>query len=269
MESLAFLAAPLTACLLMVAILSYFGNHILSRGVIFVDIAVAQVAALGTMIGILFGAAEGSALSTAISLGFTLIIVSLFAVSKFQHKELSQEVIIGIIYCMAIAVAYLLVDSVEGGSNFLQKTFNGSILWVSWAENLKTVILFGAVAGIHFFIHPKTSLISQQQEDKLSGSQIKLLDLIFYITFGIIIVHAVRIGGIFLVFMYLIAPAAMASFLTESWKGRFIYSFIFGALGSITGVILSYHFNLPNGPMIVAILGVFLLIIVIVSNKWQ
>ena len=181
LETLIFLATPFSACVMLVLILGYFGNHILSRGVIFVDIAVAQVAALGTMIGILLGATEGSFVASLISLGFTLLIVSVFAISKFQHKELSQEVIIGIIYCIALAVAYLLVDVVPGGSNFVQKTFTGAIVWVTWNDLFKTGSLFAVIAVIHLLIYKKTLAITENRHFDMTPNTIRLFDLIFYV----------------------------------------------------------------------------------------
>ena len=267
MDTLSFLAAPFTACLLLVGILSYFGNHILTRGVIFVDIAVAQVAALGTMIGIVLGAAEGSFVSSAISLGFTILIVSAFALSKFKHKEVSQEVIIGIIYCVALAVAYLLVDSVEGGSNFVQKTFTGAILWVTWKTILWSFGLYVLIGVIHLFFYKRLIKISNGQRNDFKPSQLNLLELLFYISFGIVVVDAVKIGGIFVVFMFLIGPASISLFLTSKWSHRFIISWIVGIIGSAVGIFVSYNYNFPNGPTIVVTLGFMLILVAIVSMK--
>ena len=84
----------------------------------------------------------------------------------------------------------------------------------------------------------------------------KLYDLIFYMTFGIVIVEAVLIAGIFLVFILLIAPAASATLFCSSWKNRFILSWIIGVAGSVIGMIFSYYANISNGPAIVCILGI-------------
>lgn len=267
MDTISFLAPPLTASIILVGILSYFGNHILTRGVIFVDIAVAQVAALGTMIGILLGASEGSFASSAVSLIFTLLVVSVFAISKFQHKELSQEVIIGIIYCMALALAYLLIDRVPGGSNFVQKTFTGAILWVTWSDILHISILFFIVGLIQFFLLKKTIMISEGRGKELGSTSHKFIDIIFYISFGFIVVQAVKIGGIFVVFMFLIGPAATAVLLSSKWFMRFLLSFVIGILASIIGILVSYNYNFPNGPTIVCLLGIFLVLTAILSKK--
>ena len=269
MDTILFLTTPFIACILLVVVLSYFGNHILTREVIFVDIAVAQVAALGTMLGILIGAAEGSLSSSLVSLGFTLLIVSVFAISKFQNKELSQEVIIGIIYCMALAIVYFLIDAVPGGSNFVHKTFTGAILWVTWQDILRIFIIFTIIGIIHIFIYDKTIMVSEAKFGNLEPAKIHFYNLIFYITFGFVVVEAVKITGIFLVFMFLICPAAISVFFTNKWKQRIIISWIIGLLGSTIGLGISYHFNLPNGPTIVCILGIMLIIVALTARRQE
>jgi len=259
-ETLLFLAAPFTVCLLLVGILSYLGNHILSRGIIFIDIAVAQIAALGTMIGILCGLPDGSFGASLFSLGFTLVVVAIFALSKFEHSEISQEVIIGIIYGISLAVAMLLVDITPGGSNFIQETLTGNILWVTWRDVLVTFLVFAGVGLIHLIYGRKFILISSGHARQFTKSQVRRWDLLFYVTFGLVVVRAVDIGGIFVVFMYLIGPAAIATLLTENWKSRFILAWLMGFIGSVIGIFLSYTFNYPNGPTIVCVLGLMLIL---------
>jgi zinc/manganese transport system permease protein len=267
METIIFLSAPFTACLLMVAMLSYFGNHILTRGVIFIDIAVAQVAALGTMIAILLNFDQGSNFTFLFSLGFTIIVISLFALTKFKHRELSQEVIIGIIYCVALAAAMLLADSVLGGSNYIQKTMSGAILWVTWKENLFIFISFIIVGFIHFLWFDQFIKISEGKTQSLTAFKLRWLEMVFYVSFGIAVVLSVRIGGIFVVFMYLISPAATVLFFTDNWKIRIVGSWIIGFIGSVIGVVVSYQCNCPNGPTIVCVLGLILALAAIITHK--
>ncbi|MBD3386685.1 hypothetical protein GF407_17415 [candidate division KSB1 bacterium] len=267
MDTVYFLAAPITASLLLAAILSYFGNHILTRGIIFIDIAVAQVAALGTMLGILIGVQDGTLLSTVISLAFTLVILSLFSLAKFQHTELSREVIIGVIYCVALATAMLLVDAVQGGANFVQKTLTGSLLWVSWNDIVQMLLLFSLVICIHAFFRKQFIALSENSEQTTFSSYNRRLDLLFYVTFGFVIVQAVKIGGIFLVFMYLIAPATLAQLYTDSWNKRFVISFVTAMIGSLAGIYISYQYNFPNGPTIVCALGALLIMSILAQQK--
>ncbi|MFC1555970.1 metal ABC transporter permease [candidate division KSB1 bacterium] len=265
-ENSLFLSAPITACILFAGILGYFGNHVLTRGIIFIDIALAQVAALGTMIGLLLGFADGSLSLEMVSLAFTVVIISIFALTKFEKQIIPQEAIIGIIYGLGLGLAMLLAEKISGGSNYITKTITGNILWVTWDQIISTSILFAAIAVIHFFLRKQFIAISESRENlPYSISKVRIYELIFYITFAFVVVRAVPIAGIFLVFVLLIAPTAIATLFTGNWKLRFIWSWIIGILGSIAGIYVSYSMNISNGPAIVCLLGVSVFIFTFVK----
>ena len=265
-ENLLFLSAPITACVLLAGILSYFGNHILTRGIIFIDIALAQIAALGTMIGLLLGFAEESASVELVSLAFTLIIISVFAMTKFEKQVLPQEAIIGIIYGLGLGIAMLLAERIPGGSNFITKTITGNILWVTWGKILGSFIIFAPIALLHFFMRkPFINISESKYKLPYSINKVRVFELIFYISFGIVVVRAVPIAGIFLVFVLLIAPTAMATLFTRKWSHRFVWSWIIGILGSLVGIYLSYEANISNGPAIVCLLGILVFILALVK----
>jgi zinc/manganese transport system permease protein len=256
LDNLLFLAPPIIACILLAGILSYFGNHIMSRGIIFIDIAIAQIAALGTMIGLLFGFAEETLSVQLISYVFTLVVMAIFALTKFHKQVIPQEAIIGIIYCLGLGLAMLLAERIPGGSNFITKTITGNILWVTWGNVFTCLLLFSVISLIHLYFQKAFVRISDATNGlPFSPGRTRLYELLFYITFGIVIVKAVPIGGIFLVFTLLIAPSATATLFTQSWKARFIWSWIIGIVGSVIGIYLSYIFNISNGPAIVCLLG--------------
>ncbi|MBU8893517.1 MAG: metal ABC transporter permease [Bacteroidales bacterium] len=259
-DNLIFLGPALAACIILAGILSYFGNHILTRGIIFIDIAIAQIAALGTMIGILLGFAEESAAVQVIAYIFTILIISFFVMMRSRKTDISQEAIIGIIYCVALGLALLLAEKIPGGSNYITKTITGNILWVTWGQVLITFIIVFIVGIIHYFYAKKFIEISEAIRDKKPMESFKFPELIFFITFGFVIVKAVFIQGIFLVFILLIAPAAIARLFTQNWHKRFVWSWIFGILGSVTGIYISYEYNVSNGPAIVCLLGFFVFI---------
>ena len=265
-DTLLFLAAPVTACALVALILGYFGSHILSRGIIFIDIAIAQIAALGTMIGLLLGLAEESTEVQVISYLFTLIIIGGFAFLKKKDLFVPAEAVIGIIYCMGLALAILLAERIPGGSNYITKTITGNILWVTWDKVLKCGLMFAGVGVIHIILGGQIAHISQSgNSHSYSGNRTKLLDLIFYLTFGFVVVKAVLIGGIFVVFTLLIAPAAAAMLFNQSWKSRLIWSWIIGISGSVAGILLSYFLNISNGPSIVVLLGALVFIMAFIK----
>ena len=264
LENIIFLSAPITACVLLAGILSYFGNHILSRGIIFIDIAVAQIAALGTMIGLMLGFSQESNLVELSSYVFTLIVISAFALTKFQKQRISQEAIIGIIYCLGLGLALLLAEKIPGSSNYITKTITGNILWVTWPEVFKCFILFASIGIIHFLFRKEFTKISSTPPNSTlpySLNKVRIYELIFYMTFGIVIVKAVPIAGIFLVFILLIAPTAAITLFTNCWKKRFIGSWIIGFAGSMVGVYLSYTLNISNGPTIVCLLGILVFVL--------
>lgn len=261
-ENITFLAPPVVSCIISAGILGYYGNHILTRGIIFIDIAVAQIAALGTMIGLLIGYQEQSMNVRLISYGFTILVLILFSLLRTRKQSLPQEAIIGIFYCIALGMALLLAERIPGGSNFITKTITGNILWVTWDRVLHCTILF-AVTGTVLFIFRKKIRARSLTTNQEGGTFIseKWPDLLFYVTFGIVIVNTVPVQGIFLVFILLIAPAAIAGLFTLNWKKRIIWSWVIGAAGSVLGIYLSYTLNISNGPAIVCILGTSVLII--------
>ena len=264
-DNLLFLSAPITVCILLSGVLSYFGNHILSRGIIFIDIAVAQIAALGTMTGLLLGYAEESAGVQVISYAVTIIIISLFALTKFSKQVIPQEAIIGIIYCVALALAMLLADRIPGGGNFISKTITGNILWVTWDKIFSCFIMFLLIGIIHLIFWKHFILISDTKNGlPYSLWKTRMYELIFYITFGIVIVKAVAVGGIFFVFILLIAPTSAATLFTDKWKNRFIWSWVIGIIGSISGMYISYELNISNGPAIVTLLGTLVFVLAFV-----
>lgn len=260
LDTFIYLLPPFTICFLMVGILSYFGNHILSRGIIFLAIALAQIPALGTMIGILIGLGAESYATAIFSLIFSLIIVSIFPLLRFEKDGIPVEAVIGITYGLALALSMLLAEKIPGGSNFISKTLSGNILWVTWREILISLAVFLGVGAVHLVWGRKFIMISDGREDQLPKGGKFRFDFLFYITFGIVIVKAVPIGGIFIIFTFLIAPASIAAFFAESWKWKILISWIVGFFGSVLGILISYYLDLPNGPTIVCTLGIILIV---------
>jgi len=202
-ETLLFLATPIAASILLAGVLGYFGTHILTRGIIFIDIAIAQIAALGTMIGLLLGFAEESAGVQLLSYLFTLIVIGSFAFLRTKQSIIPAEAVIGIIYCLGLAFALLLAEKIPGGSNFISKTITGNILWVTWDKVLILALIFAGIGLIHLVFGAKFINLSEIcRIDPSLKLRDKLYNLLFYTTFCIVVVKSVQIGGIFLVFTY-------------------------------------------------------------------
>ena len=260
LETFTYLLPPFTICLLMVGILSYFGNHILARGIIFIDISLAQIAALGSMIGILIGFGAESTGTAIFSFAFAIVIVSLFPLLNFEKEGIPEEAIIGFAYGLSLALALILAEYIPGGSNFIKKTLTGNILWVTWSEIFVSFLLFFGVGIVHVFFGKRFIKMSTGQIDGWSKSKQMTINLLFFVTFAIVIVKTVAIGGIFVIFTFLIAPASIAAFFANSWKWKILISWIAGFVGSVLGIIVSYYLDMPNGPAIVCTLGLLLIV---------
>jgi len=266
-ETLLFLATPIAASMILAAMLGYFGTHILARRIIFIDIAVAQIAALGTMIGLILGFAEESTQVQLLSYLFTLMVIGTFAFRRKKSFPIPAEAVIGIIYCLGLALSILLAERIPGGSNYITKTIAGNILWVTWEKVLNLGLLFAGIGLIHLILGKQFRELSERFNGDGHGRQIRegLFNLLFYITFGVVVVKAVLIGGVFLVFTLLIAPAVAAALYTRNWKKRLIFAWIIGVAGAVIGIILSYWLNISNGPSIVCFLGLVVFIIAMVK----
>jgi len=265
-ETLLFLATPIAASILLAGVLGYFGTHILTRGIIFIDIAIAQIAALGTMIGLLLGFAEESAGVQLLSYLFTLIVIGSFAFLRTKQSVVPAEAVIGIIYCLGLAFALLLAEKIPGGSNFITKTITGNILWVTWDKVLILALIFAGIGLIHLVFGAK--FINLSEICRINPSlklRDKLYNLLFYTTFCIVVVKSVQIGGIFLVFTLLIAPSVAAALHFQSWKSRLVWSWLIGVFGTVAGIFLSYSLNVSNGPAIVVLLGLLVFILAFIK----
>lgn len=265
-ETFLFILTPMVASMLLAGMLGYFGTHILARGIIFIDIAIAQIAALGTMIGLLLGFAEESFNVQLISYVFTLLVIGSFAFIRTRNLFVPMEAIIGIVYCIGLAFALLLAEHIPGGSNYITKAITGNILWVTWERVLQCGLLFAGTGVVHVLLRKQFIYLSEHgAAESAHGVRFSMLNLLFYITFGIVVVKGVMIGGIFVVFTLLIAPATLAAMFFRDWKQKLIWSWIIGITASVCGILLSYSLNISDGPSIVGILGCLVFVLAFIK----
>lgn len=256
LEMLSFMAAPFAACLVLVGIHAYFGIHIIERRVLFVDLAVAQFAALGAVVGFAAGHHPGSIGSTLFAMGFATLAAAVFAVTRMRYEKLPQEAIIGITFVVASAAAILVADKAPEGAEHIKETLAGSLLWVTWPTVIKDLIIYSAVGLFHWFLRKRFLLISFDPDEAYRrGWKIRWWDFLFYLSFGVIITFSVEIGGILMVFSYLVIPACIAMLMSTSMKTRLILGWIIGWIGSALGLVGSYVWDFPTGPAIVVVLG--------------
>ncbi len=258
-EMLAFMAAPFAACLVLVGIHAYFGIHVIERRVLFVDLAVAQFAALGAVVGFANGHHPGGLGSTLYSMGFASLAAALFAVTRMRHEKLPQEAIIGITFVVASASAILVADRAPEGAEHIKETLAGTLLWVTWPTVIKDLIIYAAVGLFHWLARKRFLLITTAPEEAYRrGWWVRWWDFLFYLSFGIIITFSVEIGGILMVFSYLVIPACIAILLARGMGARLILGWVIGWLGSALGLVASYGWDFPTGPAIVVVLGMML-----------
>jgi zinc/manganese transport system permease protein len=258
-EMLSFMAAPFAACLVLVGLHAYFGIHVIERRILFVDLAVAQFAALGAVVGFAFGQHPGELGSTLFSLGFATLAAALFALTRVRIEKLPQEAIIGITFVVASAATILVADRAPEGAEHIKETLAGSLLWVTWPTVLKVLVIYIGVGVFHWLLRHRFMLITTDPEEAFSrGWRIRWWDFLFYLSFGVMITFSVEIGGILMVFAYLVIPACVAILLHAGMRSRLVIGWIVGVIGSAVGLLASYYLDMPTGPAIVVVLGLML-----------
>jgi zinc/manganese transport system permease protein len=259
---------PLAASLLLPPLLVYLGLHVVKREVIFVDLALAQVATFGTCIALLMGYHFDDRITFWISLGVTFLGAAFFSWSRSRKKsEVPQEAIIGITFVVAAAGVILLLSRVAGGKEELEHLLTGDILNVTAGEVGQRALLFALLGGFFAAFHRRFVLISSDPEAAFaSGIKVLLWDFLFYAAFAVIVVSFVRVAGVLLTFAYLIVPAVCGATLVQSWKSRMIVGWVVAKAAIIIGLVASYLLDLPTGAAVVCACGLLLIIAGIVSS---
>jgi zinc/manganese transport system permease protein len=258
---LEFLLPAFVASLILTGIHAYLGVHVVERGVIFVDLALAQIAALGATVAIVVGMDPHGRGSYWISLAFTFLGAAIFALARSRRGHIPQEAFIGIAYAVASAMAILLMSKATGETEHLKDMLVGNILAVSWGEVKKTALLYGAVGIFHYIFRKKFLLISMNHDKaEQSGVNVRLWDFLFYASFGFVVTSSVAIAGVLLVFCYLIVPSVGAMLFADRIGSRLAIGWTMGTLVSALGVYLSAQIDLPTGATIVVTFGGVLIV---------
>ncbi len=267
LESFEIMQWPLLACLLLPGLLVYLGLHIVQREIIFVDLALAQVAALGTCCGILMHYETSSWESYALSLGFTFVGAGIFTFTRTKSHRVPQEALIGIVYVVTAALGILLLSRSPEGNEELRRTLIGEVLLVTPGQVLRTFGLYVAIGLVHWFCRKKFLAISFDPEGAVArGVSIHWWDFAFYAMFGWVVTSFVQIGGVLLVFSFLIVPAVCANFLADSFGTKLLIGWATATVASVAGLYASYALDLPTGAAIVCALGLALLGTIIAAS---
>ncbi|PIQ84491.1 MAG: ABC transporter [Candidatus Omnitrophica bacterium CG11_big_fil_rev_8_21_14_0_20_63_9] len=260
-EFLSLMTWPFLACLVLTGIHAYLGLHVIEREVIFVDLALAQVAAFGATLGILWGFELHSTAGYMLSLSFALIGAAIFAATRLRKPIVPHEALIGVVYAVAASAAILVLSRAPEGGEELKALLVGHVLFVEWHELGKIAVLYGLIGVVHWLVRRPLLAISQDPEGAFArGVRVRWWDFLFYATFGVVVTSSVELAGVLLVFSFLIVPAICGVLLARTIGQRLVVGWAVGTLTSIAGVVASYHWDLPTGATVVCMFGISLLL---------
>jgi zinc/manganese transport system permease protein len=252
------LGLPFLVCVAMTAILGYLGIHVLSREIVFVDIALAQIVAVGAIgAHLALGVHEHSLMTYVASLALALGAAAFYALARRKVLRISQEAVIGVSYAIAAAAALFLIGIAPGGHVHTQHMLAGSILWASWTDLLVCALVFATV-GICFYLlrHPFQRISSDYDGAVRDGMKVVVWDFLFYALLGVVITFAVRIGGVVVVFAFLIIPATISAIFTSRLGRRLLITWGAGILGALLGLLFAHRLDFSIGPAVALFLGV-------------
>jgi zinc/manganese transport system permease protein len=263
-DLLALMWVPFLMCLVLTGIHAYLGLHVIAREVVFVDIALAQIAALGATAAFLWGYDLESWGSYVFGLSFTVLGASVFALTRSRERRVSQEAVIGVVYAVSAAAAVLVADRTPHGAEHLRSMLVGSILAVRGREVLEVASLYALIGLFHWLCRRPFLLISTEPERAYrDGWRVRGWDFLFYASFGVVVTSSVRIAGVLLVFSYLIVPTLAANLLGGSVARRLALAWGFGTLVSVVAMVASAILDLPTGATVVCAFGLILLVLAI------
>jgi len=260
-EAFSLLLLPFAACLAFVLIHAYFGVHVLRRNIVFADLALAQLSALGATLAFTNGYPIASAAGFAYALLCTAMGAALLTLTRNLSRAISQEACIGILYVAATAATILVVDRAPQGAEHVKKILVGSILTVGLPELAQLIALYAAIALLHWvFRRPLLALASEQQPAGGNRLVVGAWDFVFFLSFGVVVTSSVGIAGVLLVFSFLIVPAVIGAMFSHDLRRMLAIAWGAGIAASAAGLGASYGLDLPTGAaMVLAFVAVLLL----------
>ena len=265
------LGLPFLACILMSSILGYLGTHVLKREVIFIDIALAQIAAVGSIAAHMAFEAHGDS-PTAYLCSFSCVLLAagFYAFVRSRIFQISLEAVIGISYAIAAATVLFLVGIAPGGHIHIQHVLSGSLLWVGWRQIIVSLAVFSAV-GVCFYLirKPIAEISNSYQKDAYKDKRVLVWDFIFYVLIGVVITLSVQFGGIVVVFAFLIIPATISATFTSRLYLQIAIIWTSAILASLAGLLFAYYLDFSIGPAIALFLGGELIVASLVAKFWQ
>ncbi len=250
---------PIVAALIILSIHAYLGLHVIGREVIFVDLAFAQIAALGSTVALLMGIELGTTPSLLFALGFTLLGALLFSVTRLEKSAVPQEAIIGISYVLASAAVILIAGLTAEGAEHLRETMTGTLIWVGWGDIWRLAGVYAVLGVFHFVMRKRFLRVTFDPENT---DKVKMWDFLFYVSFGIMISFSVEIAGVLMVFSALVIPAVIAFLYTSRFGRALLIAWGAGMVAVVGGIGTSFYLDIATGPLLVCAFGVVLVIAV-------
>ena len=258
MEALNFLLYPFLGCVLLILIHAYFGIHILERGIIFVDLSMAQFIAVGIALSFLFGHEEGAGRSI-FAVVFAMLGAFILSLSRFIRNVVNLEAFIGVLYIFSLASSILILDRTPHGLEEFKVILNGNILWVTPGLIFKSFLLYAAIGILHWVFRKRFFALSYD------GTGSWFWEFLFFLSFAFVLVSSVQIAGILQVFSFLVIPALIGRLYTRDPVRILVGGWVIGLGASLFGIAMSYKFDLPTAPLIVASLSMVFIALLALS----
>lgn len=253
--ALPFFRTAVAVALVLAGIHAYLGFHIVRRGVLFVDLALAQMAALGVALAVLLNLEHNAFASYILALGMTFVGAATFAWLRGRSRNVPLEAFIGIVFATAQAAVFLVLEKSPAGPEHLKETLVGSLFTVDPKHVLRVAILYTVIGAIHFALRkPFFEITNDPQAAEARGRRLFLWDLLFYATFGFVVTSSVQMAGVLLVFGFLVIPAVAGLMATSKPGPALAVGWVFGVVASVLGLLGSVRFDMPAAPSILVTL---------------
>jgi zinc/manganese transport system permease protein len=257
-----FFYTAVAVALVLAGIHAYLGFHIVRRGVLFVDLALAQMAALGVALAVVLNLEHDPVASYLLALGMTFVGAAVFAWLRGRARTVPLEAFIGIVFATAQAAVFLVLEKSPAGPEHLKETLVGSLFTVDPKHIVRVAILYTVIGAIHFALRkPFFEITNDPQGAEARGRRLFLWDLLFYGTFGFVVTSSVQMAGVLLVFGFLVIPAVAGLMATSRPGLALAIGWIFGVVASVAGLIASVSWDLPAAPSILVTLTALLAVL--------
>ena len=265
--ALPFFRTAVITILVLAGIHAYLGFHIVRRGVLFVDLALAQMAALGVALGLMLRLDHESFASYLLALGMTFVGSAIFAWLRRHSRNIPLEAFIGIVFATAQAAVFLMLEKSPGGAEHLKETLVGSLFTVDPRLVVRVALLYAAIGLMHFFLRKPFFEITDDPEGAARrGRKVFLWDFLFYGSLGFVVTASVQIVGVLLVFGLLVIPAVSGLMATTKTARALVVGWAFAFVASVAGLLGSVRWDMPAAPSIlVALTGLMIVLGVALS----